>query len=151
MTQAQNLRERMLQLAGDWRGAERFYPSPFDSKGSDRQGRFLLTPSLNDAILIGDYEQRRDSQISFAGHAVFEIAQNRIVLNWWDLMGTNRQEYRGVPVEDAIVLLAETREGMVRLSYRPTEDGRLEHQLAMSADGKDWRAIFDGDYLRFAD
>lgn len=151
MNPVEDLSERLLQLAGDWRGPECFHPSPFDEQGSERQGRLLLRPALNKAILIGDYEQRRDDGLSFAGHAVFEIVQNRILLNWWDLMGPNRQEYRGVPVDDAIVLLAETQGGMARLTYRLTPDGRLEHQLAMAADGGPWRVVFDGDYLRYAE
>ena len=152
MPQPSEAHRRLARLAGEWVGEETMFPSEWDPQGGVAKGRSTSKVSLGEFAVIGDYEQERNGQVTFSGHAVWTVdpndADNECVLYWFDSIGMGMEAFRGG--WDADVLTVESRNAMghARLTYDLSEDGVLRSRMETSSDGEQWTAMFEGEYRR---
>lgn len=105
---------------------------------------------LGGFVLITDYEQHKDGQTTYRGHGVYTVdpASTEVVLHWFDQMSGQREEFRGTWNGDQLTLQSKNQMGFMRLQYDLSTEGRLVTRGEMSADGENWKAMFDGEHER---
>lgn len=142
--------ENLKRFAGTWTGDENMHasqwcPEPFVAQGTNN-GRV----ALNGFATIIDYEQRRDGQVTFTGHGVlsYEAASDEYCMTWFDCLGIGPEIFRGRFTDGVLVTESEAGPMRSRLTYDFREEGRWLGRMEMSADGKNWRTVFDADYRR---
>jgi hypothetical protein len=76
---------RLEEMAGEWEGEEKLYPSPWGAT----IGRMNSRIGLNGFALLSDYSQQRDGVIIFTGHGVFTFNPKDALytLIWFDFHG----------------------------------------------------------------
>jgi len=142
--------ELLKELAGDWEGEEKMYPSQWDPAGGTARGKYSSRLDLNGFALIDDYAQERDGKVTFTGHGVwtFDPKAELYSLHWFDCMGSPAEHFTG-RLEDGILVMAHGGPGMhARMTYDLSEAGRIRSKMEMSPDGADWKTLFEGDYRR---
>ncbi len=142
--------KRLEKLAGDWRGKEKMYPSPWDPKGGDAQATTRGRVALDGFAVIADYEQSRDEKRTFAGHAVYtwDAQAKEVVLHWFDSSGQGVDQFRGAWKGDQLQLQSQNPMGFWRMSYDLSKSGSMTSRMETSQDGKSWNPLFDGSYQR---
>ena len=141
---------KLKKLAGQWQGEETMYPSDWDPKGGKATGRMSSRHGLDGFALISDYEQERNGAITYSGHSVFTFdpKESAYIVHWFDSMGSPPEVFRGAFTGD-VLTIAHGGPGMhARLTYDLSHDKRLKMRMEMSKDGKEWKALFDGEYAR---
>jgi uncharacterized protein DUF1579 len=143
--------ERLQALAGSWVGQERLLPSPFDPVGGTAVGRMQARMALDGFYLIADYEQERNGQVNFRGHAVYgwDPRGRCYTMHWFDSIGIEHDAPGlGSWEADTLSLVHETRHtGSSRYTY-VVGDGEYQMQLEHAPDGKTWTTILEGRYER---
>jgi uncharacterized protein YodC (DUF2158 family) len=138
------------ELAGEWEGEERMYPSPWDPTGGTAIGRMKSRVALNGFALISDYAQERAGAITFTGHGVFTFnpKEARYTLTWFDCVGSPPEVFKG-QFEGEVLTVAHGGPGMhARLTYDFHEAGQMFTSMEMSQDGMAWTRFFDGRLRR---
>jgi uncharacterized protein YodC (DUF2158 family) len=141
---------KLQQLAGNWEGEERMYPSQWDPKGGTAVARMKSRLSLNGFVLISDYEQERDGTVTFSGHSVFSFnpADGFYTLHWFDCMGSPAEIFLG-RFDGDVLTLSHGGPGMhARMTYDLSNSAHMLSRMEMSKDGKTWMTLFDGRYER---
>jgi hypothetical protein len=135
-------------FAGDWKGEETMHPSQWDPKGGKAQGTTRARVVCDGFYVAGDYEQARDGAVTFRGHSVMGYDPNaqEYTLHWFDSMGMGAEVFRGKLQDRVLALTSKNPMGHNRLTYDLSEKGTLRMKMEMSADGKQWQAMFDGVY-----
>lgn len=105
---------------------------------------------MNGFVVIGDYEQLRDGQVTFQGHGIqsYDTNQKCYLLHWWDTMGMGEEIFRGGFEGEKYVLTSKNPMGYARLTYEFPEPGRMLSKMDMSQDGKNWQSFMECDYRR---
>jgi hypothetical protein len=144
--------QKLAQLAGNWRGEEKMHPSPWDPKGGIAIATLNNRMALAGFTLIGDYTQSRDGKITFEGHAVwvYDSEQSEYRLHWFDSLGGGLELFKGRLMGQTLTVTSEGPQGFARLIYRFEGEGRMSTRMEMSADGADWKPMFDGTYDRIS-
>ena len=144
--------KRLEQLAGHWEGKETMYPSNWDPKGGVAIGRTKNRVVLNGFAMIGDYEQERDSVITFTGHSVFtyDPKAQTYSLHWFDCLGTAPEVFTGRFKGDILTVAHGGPAMHARLMYDITDANHLATTMEMSEDGSSWKTLFDGRYQRIS-
>ena len=142
------------KLAGNWTGEEIMHPSPWDPKGGTAVGRTRNRIDLGGFVVIVDYEQEREGQITFSGHGVYTYDQKEqcIVLYWFDCMGMQPNMFKGNFEGDVLNLVSdESTEGgprFSRLTYNLGTPGTMTYRMELSEDGEAWKVFLDAAYAR---
>jgi Protein of unknown function (DUF1579) len=141
---------KLKKLAGQWQGEETMYPSDWDPKGGKATGRMNSRHGLDGFALISDYEQERNGATTYTGHSVFTYnpKESVYIVHWFDSMGSPPEVFRGT-FNGEVLTIAHGGPGMhARLTYDLSQEKRLKMRMEMSKDGKEWKALFDGEYAR---
>ena len=141
---------RFHDLAGQWSGTETMYPSQWDPAGCTATGRMTSRVDLSGFALIGDYHQERDGVVTFTGHSVmtYDSKEDCYVMHWFDCMGSPPEVFKG-GYKDGVLIVAHGGPGMhARMTYDYSQKGRVTSRMEMSMDGRDWKTLFDGVYVR---
>lgn len=137
------------KFAGDWRGDERMYPSPWDPKGGTATGRHTNTVSLGGFALVTDYEHARGEGVAFTGIGMitFNPASDEYTVHWFDSMGSPPEVFVGHMIGD---VLTASHGGAThsRLTWALTSPSELHTRIDMSSDGVTWNTMFEGRYHR---
>ncbi|MGE3171637.1 MAG: DUF1579 family protein [Planctomycetota bacterium] len=142
--------KRLEKLAGIWRGTETMHPSQWDPKGSTAEAESRCRVAVGGFHVVVDYEQKRDGVVCFEGHGVYcwDAEKGEVVLEWFDSIGTGREQFRGGWKGDVLTLQSHGPMGHMRLTYDHSKPGQLGSAMDMSPDGKAWSRMFDGVYRR---
>jgi hypothetical protein len=138
------------KLAGVWEGEETMHPSQWDPSGGVASGRNKHELSLGGFALISDYEQERDSAITFTGHGVYtyDPKEDHYTLHWFDCLGSPPEVFVG-RFEGDVLTLAHGGPGMhARMTYDLSTPGIMKGMMEMSPDGEDWKVLFEATYER---
>ncbi|MGE3525433.1 MAG: DUF1579 family protein [Gemmatimonadales bacterium] len=142
--------QKLKRLAGKWEGEETMYPSEWDPAGGTATGRSTSRLALNGFVLITDYEQERDGNITFSGHGVmsFDPESGDYTLHWFDSMGSPPEVFTGHFEGDRLIV-AHGGPGMhARLSWDMSDPQSMVSSMEMSEDGNTWKTLFDARYRR---
>ena len=141
---------KLARLAGRWSGEETMFPSPWDPKGGTATGRTTARVALGDFAVISDYEQERDGQRVFSGHAVWTVdphdSDHDCVLYWFDSIGMGLETFRGTWNGDHLTVQSRNPMGHARLIYDLSEPGVLKTRMETSQDSEAWSPMFEGSY-----
>jgi uncharacterized protein YodC (DUF2158 family) len=99
---------------------------------------------------VSDYEQERDGGVTFTGHGVYTYAQDadEYSLHWFDCLGTPPEVFRG-RLDGDVFRLGHGGPGMhARMTSDFSVDGQMNARMEMSAEGADWRVLFEATYRR---
>lgn len=141
---------QLERFAGSWEGEETMHPSQWDPQGGTAIGRTRGVRSLAGFATIVDYEQERDGEVTFSGHGVYtyDSTNERIVLHWFDCMGSPPEIFTG-RFDGDVIVMAHGGPGMhARMTYDLREKDVMLSKMEMSADGRSWMRLFDGVYRR---
>jgi hypothetical protein len=141
---------RLRELAGEWEGEETMFPSDWDPKGGKAKGRTSARVALGSFVVISDYEQVRDGNVTFAGHGVWTIepASGLYAMYWFDSIGLGMETFRGTWEDDVISLVSQNPMGRFRLTYDLSAADVLRSRMESSQDGESWVPMFEGTYRR---
>jgi len=142
--------ERLARFAGTWGGTETMHPSQWDPKGGTCQATTTWRMDLAGFVLTTDYQQSRDGQVTYSGHGVYTIdpQSSEVVLHWFDVMGGQREEFRGTWNGDALTIQSNNPHMSMRLTYDLSTPGKLINKGEMSNDGQSWNTLFDGEHTK---
>ena len=142
--------QQLARLAGLWQGTETMYPSHWDPNGGTAQGTTRARVDLAGFVVITDYEQRRDGEVTFQGHGVYTVdpKANQVLLHWFDSVGQGIETFRGGWNGNTLTLQSESPMGHARLTYDYSKAGELKSAMDLSRDGTKWSRLFDGAYRR---
>lgn len=134
-------------FAGRWEGVDTMHPSDWDPMGGEARGFRHHRMGLGGFVLISDYRQERDGEVTFSGHGVFSYdgSAGRYVLHWFDSMGGQPEVFTGTLSGKRLVLTHGGRMH-VRVTLDAEEPGLLQTSLEMSSDGESWKRLMDGRY-----
>jgi len=140
--------KKLELLAGTWSGEEKMHPSAWDPKGGVASVSMASRVACDGFYVVGDYEQRRESTVTFRGHSVYGIdpKSQEVVLNWFDSMGMGGDVFRGKFQGQVLTLECKNAMGHHRLTYDFSEKGTLRSKMESNQDGKKWSPMFDGVY-----
>jgi hypothetical protein len=126
------------------------HPSPWDPTGGVAIGRVRNVSALDGFVVVQDYEQERDGQVTFRGHGVFwwDSTAQTYVLHWFDSMGQPPNEFRGAFEGDVLTLVSHTSLGQARATWDYSQPGRCVHLFEVSGDGVQWQPFMEGSYTR---
>lgn len=140
---------QLAKLAGLWTGEEKMSPSPWDPKGCVATGKVKNTVALDGFVVVQEYEQVKDGQVTFRGHGIFtfnpEKQQNELV--WCDSMGGVAQTFTGKFQGDVLTCTAPSPMGTTRCSF-DVSGGGYKFKMEMSQDGKQWMTMMEGKYKK---
>lgn len=141
---------KLKKLAGQWQGEEKMYPSQWDPKGGIATGRNQARVSLDGFALVADYEQERDGQITYMGHAVWtwDAKENCYVMHWFDSMGSPPEVFKGNFEGERLMVSSHGGPMQARMTYDFSQAAKLKSKMEMSPDGKSWSTLFDAEYER---
>jgi hypothetical protein len=107
---------------------------------------------LNGFNVIGDYEQKIDGKVNYAGHAVWGVdpKTEELTLHWFDTMGMGPHEFRGKLENERMSVLQVSAMGLLRLEYDLREKGTMRSKMEASKDGREWKPVFEGVYHKKA-
>lgn len=111
-----------------------------------------MRQALSGFALITDYEQERDSVITFEGHGVMTYDPKRAlyVLHWFDGIGSPPEVFEGT-FDGDVLTISHGGPGMhARFTYDLSQEGILRSRMDMSPDGDEWATLFECDYERSA-
>lgn len=150
MPQPTEAHKKLERLAGNWSGEETMMPSPWDPKGGKATAKISSRVALSGFVVVGDYEQHRDSVCTFQGHSVWTWnAQDACYqLYWWDSIGVPVNIFKGNFNGDTLTMTCVDHQGHSRLTYQFTGPSSLRSTMEMSQDGKNWMKLFEGAYER---
>ncbi len=143
-------RLRLKQLAGQWEGDETMYPSQWDPQGGVAHARMASRIALDGFALLMDYEQSRDGRVTYQGHGVMthDGTSGTYHLHWFDSMGGVPEVFTGGFDGDVLTVAHGGPAMHVRMTYDVTDRDAMKTRMEMSADGSEWKALFDGVYRR---
>jgi hypothetical protein len=140
----------LARFAGTWHGKETMHPSEWSPETMVLDATTTWRVDLGGFVLITDYEQHKDGQPTYRGHGVYTVdpESNEVVLHWFDQMAGQREEFRGSWTGQQLTLQSKNQMGFMRLHYDLSVDGQLKTRGEMSADGENWKPMFDGEHSR---
>ena len=141
---------RFEQMAGTWVGEETMYPSAWDPKGGTAIGRTVGRVTVGGFALVIDYEQTRGGAVTFAGHGIytFDPMSELYAMTWVDSIGSPPERFTGKFADEVLVMGHGGPPMHVRMRSDYTRPDRIASSMEMSADGRTWNKLFDGDYRR---
>jgi uncharacterized protein DUF1579 len=142
--------QKLAQLAGSWEGEETLHPSPWDPAGGSAKGRYRYEMALEGFYLIGDYEQQRDAEVTFRGHAVigWNAPHHHYAMYWFDSTGFLPSVPATGPWKDDILVLShEDPMGHHQYVFH-VRDGEFDMRIENSPDGNQWTTFMEGTYRR---
>jgi hypothetical protein len=142
--------KKLEKLVGTWVGEEKMHPSPWAPKGGIATGHIENRSALDGFVVIQDYVQERDGQVTFRGHGVFtwDAPRESYVLTWWDSMGMPPNEFRGTFEGDSFILTAQNPMGSNRTTFDFSGEGTYSFKMEISQDGEKWMTFMEGSYTR---
>jgi hypothetical protein len=139
--------QKLTKLAGQWTGVEKMYPSEWDPKGGEATGRQSARVSLDGFAVLMDYEQERDGNITYQGHAVwtYDPKENAYVMHWFDSIGSPAEVFKGSFNGD-VLTVSHGGHMHARMTYDFSQGAKLKSKMEMSPDGQKWNLFFDAVY-----
>lgn len=139
-------------LAGNWRGQEKIYPTPWDPKGGEAEADSEGQVILDGFCLLVDYAQRRNGKTGYRGHGVFGYDNKaaKYTMYWFDTMG-------GAPIMppaegtwegNTLSFVNKGEMGWGRYSYRFDSASSFRFMIEMSQDQKSWSPFLEGVFTR---
>jgi len=152
MPQPTDAHKKLARLAGRWSGEETMFPSQWDPKGGTATGRTNARVALGDFAVLSDYEQERDGQVVFSGHAIWTVdphdKEHACVLYWFDSIGMGLETFRGSWKGDVLTVRSRNPMGHARLTYDASNPKVMKSRMETSQDGESWSPMFEGTYHR---
>ena len=151
MPQANENHAKLAVLAGDWIGEETLHPSPWSPEPSKATGKYQSRMALSGHVLITEYCQEKDGQVTYEGHGVigWNDRLSCYLMVWSDCMGgVPAQAARGAWEGNLLRFQEENEMGHIRYTYTLHPDGSYEFALSHSQDGGRWSVFMDGHYHR---
>lgn len=143
--------QKLHALVGDWRGEEKFHPSPWDPNGGVGTSRCVARMDLDGFYLITDYTQERDGRVSYRGHGVYgyDLSKQKYQMYWFDVMGIDAgAPALGTWVGDTLVY-SQTHQGRHgRYTYQFRSPDEYTFMIEQSHDGESWKRFLEGIYRR---
>ena len=138
----------LQSLVGKWVGEETMSPCEAMPKGGTAQATMNSRSALNGFNVIGDYEQKMDGKVTYAGHAVWGVdpKTEELTMHWFDTMGWGAHEFRGKLENGLMSVLQVNSMGLLRLEYDLREKGTMRSKMEASKDGREWKPVFEGAY-----
>jgi hypothetical protein len=128
------------------------FPSDWDPQGGVAEGRTTARVALGEFAVVSDYEQKKDGQTVFSGHAVWTVdpkdQENDCVLYWFDSIGMGLEVFRGGWDGDVLTMQSRNPMGHARLTYDLSADTMIRIRMETSQDDEQWRPMFEGEYRR---
>ena len=141
---------RLARFAGRWSGEETLYPSPWGPGGKAR-ARSSLKMSVGGLVLVHEYEEEIEGQVSFRGHGVFMVdpATSEVIWWWFDSIGFPPEPARGRwESEEVLRLRKTTARGEARYEFRLGEDD-YDFRIETLLPGQSEVTVFmEGHYRR---
>lgn len=136
-------------FAGEWKGDEILYPSPWAPEKRSAVGRFSARMGLDGMFLITDYQEERDGEVVFRGHGVygFDPKSGKYTMHWFDSMGMSPAETLGVWEGDTLTFENSHAHGKSRYVYEVGDD-QYTFKILSSQDGDEWSTLMEGSYRR---
>jgi hypothetical protein len=140
--------KNLQSLVGNWVGEETMSPCEAMPKGGTAQATMNSRMALNGFNVIGDYEQKIDGKVNYAGHAVWGVdpKTEELTMHWFDTMGMGPHEFRGKLENERMSVLQVSSMGLLRLEYDLREKGTMRSKMEASKDGREWKPVFEGVY-----
>jgi hypothetical protein len=141
---------KLSQLAGEWRGEEILYPSPWTPEQRAAVGHFQARIGVDGMFLVTDYEEEREGTVFFRGHGVYgyDQARDEYTMYWFDSMGMSPAETLG-KWEGATLTFANSHaRGHSRYVYEVTSPDSFTFRILSSTDGAEWTSLMEGVYHR---
>lgn len=138
------------RIVGEWSGAERIHPSPWDPQGGDAHGVVSNKVSCDGFAVVQEYEQRRGGATNLRAHGVFTYDPNRdrYLLYWFDSSGMQAMsEFAGTFV-DGVMKLETSGDFRSRATFDFSAEDRYRFLMEVSPDGVNWAPFMDGEYTR---
>ncbi|HUN65296.1 MAG TPA: DUF1579 family protein [Bacteroidota bacterium] len=141
---------RLQRIIGDWTGEETIYPSPWDPAGGKACARIVNRGSLDGFAVIQDYEQERNGNINFRGHAIFtwNTHEQCYVMYWFDSMGLPPLVLKGTFIDHILTLSNENPGGMSQAMFDFSKDNEYRYRMDVSQDGARWHTFMEGIYTK---
>jgi len=142
---------KLSALAGTWTGQETLHPSPWDAKGGTATARITSRTDLDGFVVITDYVQERNGQVSYRGHGIFgwDPGEKCYTMHWFDSMGSPcNTPARGRWEGNKLSFDQRSPMGHSRYTYTFEKDGQYKFSIENSQDGKQWSTFMDGGYTR---
>jgi len=141
--------KQLARLAGTWSGEEKIAPSPWDEKGGVATGKVVNRVALDGWVVVQDYEQTRDGQVSFKGHGVFSFdpERNLTVLEWYDSVSGGPSAFTGTWKGDTLTLTGASGGGQGRCTF-DVGGGGYKFAMDVSQDGRQWAPFMSGTYRK---
>jgi hypothetical protein len=138
------------RLAGDWVGEEKIHPGPFDPVGGKATSRVRNAMVAGGFAMAQDYEQTRDSGMTFAGHGVFrwDGPAGEYALQWIDSTGFPPGDYRGKFAGEVLTLVHAGPMGHVRATWVLRGAAGYDYRMDVSPDGATWHPFLEGSYRK---
>lgn len=139
--------QKLRKLAGQWSGVEKMFPSEWDPQGGTATGRQSAKVSLDGFAVLMDYEQERDGNITYQGHAVwtYDAKESVYVLHWFDSMGSPAEVFKGEFKGD-VLTVSHGGPMHARMTYDFSHGAQLKSKMEMSKDGQSWNTFFESTY-----
>ncbi|MBI3817371.1 MAG: DUF1579 family protein [Planctomycetes bacterium] len=152
MPQATDAHKKLHALAGNWSGDEKMHPSPWDPKGGIAQATIQSRVDLDGFVVISDYLQKRDGNITYRGHGVFgyEVNEKCYTMHWFDSMSgaccapPARGEWNG----NILTFENKSPMGHGRYTFGFPAAGKYTFKIEQSMDGKQWMPFIEATYSR---
>lgn len=140
----QNLRT----FVGEWRGKEKMHPTQWMPEGGVRDAKVLNRMALDGFAVVQDYVQSENGKPQFQGHAV--ILKNphgeNYQMYWFDAFAPSIFEGPFDGRRGAFV--SQSPMGKTRATFDFTARDRYTFKMEVSADGKTWSPMMDGEYVK---
>lgn len=141
---------RLELLTGTWRGKETMHPSDWDPQGGTAEGVNTSRVALGGFAVINDYEQTKEGKTTYEGHGIYtyDANEDRYTLYWLDSIGSPPEIFTGNFEGNVLTMVSRGERMQARLTYDMTNPDRMVSAMDMSADGKEWKRLFDAVYER---
>jgi len=141
----------LARLAGEWQGEEAIATTRW-GQGGPATGQISAALKFNGRVLVQDYREERDGEMSLQVHAVFvaEPDHDQYSLHWFDSYGF----VPGTPAPglwngERLTFVRSSPRGQTRHVYAFESDDVFTLKLESSFDGGvSWEPVMNGSYRR---
>ena len=148
-TETDHKLELLARGVGTWEGVEKMPPSDRAPEGITAVGRNIARMTAGDAILVNDYTQTINGEVTMRGHAVtvWNDAKRRCFMYYFDSAGNPPAVFEGDFHDGALALVGDTPEGQIRHTT-DHPDADTMRTVSDILVGDSWQRVFESTYKR---
>jgi hypothetical protein len=140
--------EKLKSFVGEWRGQEKMHPTQWMPEGGVRDAKISNKLALDGFAVVQDYVQSDKGTPQFQGHAVImkNTKAETYQMYWFDSFSPSLFEgpFDGTHAS----FVSNSPMGMMRATFDFSKPGRYAFKMELSADGKSWAPMMDGEYRK---